>query len=116
MHDVSSWLAGIGLGQYAQLFSDNAVDNDVLLDLTDADLAGLGIVLGHRKKILKAIEQLKRTDSPPAEEAERRLLTVMVCDLAGPAEMLRPYRQVCASVVAAYDGFVAQYPGDGLMV
>ncbi len=132
MPDVSSWLAGIGLGQYAQLFSDNAVDGEILFDLTDADLAGLGIVLGHRKKILKAIEQLKPTSSLPAEasrhEAERRLLTVMFCDLVGSTELssrldaedlrelLRHYQQACTSVVAAYDGFVAQYLGDGIMV
>jgi len=132
MEDVSSWLAEIGLGQYAQLFSDNAVDGDVLFDLTDADLAGLGIVLGHRKKIIKAIEQLKKTGSSAVEasrhEAERRLLTVMFCDLVGSTELssrldaedlrelLRHYQQACTSVVAAYDGFVAQYLGDGIMV
>src|SRR5579859_87304 len=132
MDDVSSWLTGIGLSQYAQLFSDNAVDGEVLVDLTEEDLAGLGIVLGHRKKILKAIDQLKTAEAPPAaperHEAERRLLTVMFCDLVGSTELssrmdaedmrelLRHYQKACTSVVAAYDGFVAQYLGDGIMV
>ena len=133
MDDVSSWLAEIGLGQHAQLFSDNAVDHEVLLELTEEDLAGLGIVLGHRKKILKAIEQLKTSTQPvvvdePRHEAERRLLTVMFCDLVGSTELssrmdaedmrelLRHYQKACTAVVAAYDGFVAQYLGDGIMV
>src|SRR5579871_4156987 len=59
MDDISVWLEGLGLGQYAQLFAENAIDPDIVLELTEPDLAGLGIVLGHRKKILKAIEQLK---------------------------------------------------------
>src|SRR5579859_1708134 len=132
MDDVSGWLAEIGLGQYAQLFSDNEVDGEVLVDLTEEDLDGLGIVLGHRKKILKAIDQLKSDETPPAapqrHEAERRLLTVMFCDLVGSTELssrmdaedlrelLRHYQKACTSVVAAYDGFVAQYLGDGIMV
>lgn len=129
MDDVSSWLMGIGLGQYAQTFSDNAIDRDVLPDLTDQDLQSLGIVLGHRKKILKAIGQLKDAQpSPVHAEAERRLLTVMFCDLVGSTELssqmdpedlrelLRHYQKACTSVVAAYDGFVAQYLGDGIMV
>ena len=132
MEDISQWLEGIGLGQYAQLFSENAVDAEVLQELTEADLAGLGIVLGHRKKILKAIEQLKEEKHKAAEavhpEAERRLLTVMFCDLVGSTELssrmdaedlrelLRHYQKACTSVVAAYDGFVAQYLGDGIMV
>jgi class 3 adenylate cyclase/tetratricopeptide (TPR) repeat protein len=132
MDDVSHWLEEIGLGQYAKLFVDNAVDHDVLFDLTDSDLAGLGIVLGHRKKILKAIEQLKgAAPVPPGaerHEAEHRLLTVMFCDLVGATELssrmdaedlrevLRHYQKACTGVVAAYDGFVAQYLGDGIMV
>jgi len=132
MNDISIWLEGLGLGQYAPLFADNAIDPDVLLDLTEPDLAGLGIVLGHRKKILKAIERLKEERQKPAipavPEAERRLLTVMFCDLVGSTELssqldaedlrelLRHYQKACTSVVAAYDGFVAQYLGDGIMV
>jgi len=132
MEDVSNWLRDIGLDQYVQLFSENAIDKDVLFELTEPDLTGLGIVLGHRKKILKAIEQLKEEkdnkSSPEFQEAERRLLTVMFCDLVGSTELaarmdaedlrelLRHYQKACTSVVAAYDGFVAQYLGDGIMV
>jgi class 3 adenylate cyclase/tetratricopeptide (TPR) repeat protein len=132
MDDLTTWLDGLGLSQYGPLFAENAVDSEVLLELTEADLAGLGIVLGHRKKILKAIEQLKEEKQQAAKathpEAERRLLTVMFCDLVGSTELastldaedmrelLRHYQKACTSVVAAYDGFVAQYLGDGIMV
>jgi hypothetical protein len=56
--DVASFLHGLGLEQYEQAFCDNAIDAEVLPDLTDADLAALGVLLGHRKKILKAIAAL----------------------------------------------------------
>jgi len=53
--DIGEWLEDLGLGQYRALFSDQAIDSDVLPDLTDDDLAHLGMPLGHRKKLLKAI-------------------------------------------------------------
>jgi hypothetical protein len=54
--DIGAWLEGVGLGQYRALFSEQAIDRDVLPDLTDDDLARLGVPLGHRKKLFKAIE------------------------------------------------------------
>ena len=123
MLDVADWLRGLGLEQYIQSFADNAIDAEVLFDLTDEDLAGLGVLLGHRKKMLKAIS---RKDLPA--EAEHRTLTVMFCDLVGSTalsssmdpedlrEVLRHYQTACTAVVTAYDGFVAQYLGDGIMV
>ena len=53
--DIAAWLRGLGLGQYEQVFRDNAIDAEVLPELTDADLEKLGVVLGHRKRLLKAI-------------------------------------------------------------
>ena len=127
MVNVSEWLAELGLEQYAQAFADNAIDGEVLFELTDEDLASLGMLLGHRKKLLKA---LSRGMPAAAErfEAENRLLTVMFCDLVGSTalsssmdaedlrELLRHYQSACTSVVTAYEGFVAQYMGDGIMV
>jgi class 3 adenylate cyclase len=66
----------------------------VLPDLTDADLEKLGVLLGHRKRLPKAIADLNRTtaesgpplavvSAPTADAAERRQLTVMFCDLVG---------------------------------
>jgi hypothetical protein len=53
--DIEKWLRGLGLQQYAAAFRDNAIDAEILPDLTDADLEKLGVVLGHRKQLLKAI-------------------------------------------------------------
>jgi SAM domain (Sterile alpha motif) len=93
---VGDWLQGLGLGQYLALFSEHAIDADVLPDLTDADLEKFGMPFGHRKRIIKAIakpgavspEQAQTV--PPAlatrlpdAAAERRHLTVMFCDLVG---------------------------------
>jgi hypothetical protein len=60
MHTVSEWLEQLGLAQYADSFERDAVDPDLLSELTDADLETLGVhALGHRKKLLKAIEGLR---------------------------------------------------------
>lgn len=58
MGDLSKWLDTLGLGKYTGLFVENAIDEEILSDLTDADLKQLGIALGHRKKLLKAIALL----------------------------------------------------------
>src|SRR3984893_4202360 len=90
MTGISEWLTSIGLAEYAQRFSDNAVDLSVLRDLTEQDLKDLGVLLGHRRKMLRAIAELKGdvlrtpqagTKPVPREGAERRQLTVMFCDL-----------------------------------
>src|ERR1700691_5625932 len=103
--DVGEWLRGLGLGQYETVFREHAIDMDVLADLKDAELAQIGVPLGDRKRLLKAIASLwkiepsssSREGAPPAEaslrptptpvplaagrDAERRPLTVMFCDL-----------------------------------
>jgi class 3 adenylate cyclase len=64
----------------------------------------------------------------PAAEAERRHLTVLFCDLVGSTalagqldpedlhEVVRAYQQTCAEVIQHFDGYIAQYLGDGLLV
>jgi SAM domain (Sterile alpha motif) len=52
--DIANWLRGLGLGQYEATFRDNAIEPDILADLTEADFEKLGIPLGHRKRLLKA--------------------------------------------------------------
>src|SRR5277367_2293880 len=103
--DVSEWLRGLGLGQYETVFREHAIDTDVLADLKDGEFAQIGVRLGDRKRLLKAIASLwkielsswSRASAPPAEanlpstptpvplaagrDAERRPLTVMFCDL-----------------------------------
>src|SRR5690242_7223818 len=88
--DIEKWLCSLGLQQYMAAFRDNAIDAEILPELTDADLEKLGVVLGHRKRLLKAIATLavpKATPVGPApshgDGAERRHLTVMFCDLVG---------------------------------
>ena len=104
--DVAGWLRGLGLERYETVFREHAIDMDVLADLTDGELAQIGLPLGDRKRLLKAIASLFKTepissskeDAAPAEanlpatpspaplaagrDAERRPITVMFCDLA----------------------------------
>ena len=58
MKDIAEWLTSIGLGEYAQRFAENCIDASVLRDLTNQDLEKIGIPLGHRKKMLRAIAEL----------------------------------------------------------
>src|SRR5258705_3905219 len=91
--DVGAWLRGLGLGQYQSSLRENEFDSDVRPELTESDLEKLGLPLGPRKRILKAIANLDGAERPAGatslarpsrqDTAERRQLTVMFCDLAG---------------------------------
>ena len=92
--DVGVWLRSLGLGRYEAAFRDNSIGPDVLLDLTGDDLEKLGVTLGDRKRLIKAIASVCTTQTaakPPSpsstpsstDAAERRQLTVMFCDLVG---------------------------------
>src|SRR5271166_4820359 len=99
--DVGVWLRTLGLGQYEAAFRDNEIDGEVLPKLTVEDLKDLGVaIVGHRRKIISAIEELNAASSARAEgvnavptqrlpvgassdAAERRPITVMFCDLVG---------------------------------
>src|SRR5262249_11544928 len=91
MKGITEWLASIGLSEYAQRVADNAIDLSVIRDLTEQDLKDLGVLLGHRRKILRAITELPAAPAPTEtatelvarDEPERRHLTVMICDLVG---------------------------------
>ncbi len=98
MSKITGWLAKLGLSEYAQCFAENGVDVSVIRDLTERDLKDLGVLLGHRRKILRAIAELGGVASAsvktPAEptlrdEAERRHLSVMICDLVGSTHYQR---------------------------
>jgi class 3 adenylate cyclase/predicted ATPase len=132
--DIADWLEELGLSKYAELFAENEIGLDILPDLSDADLKDLGVPLGDRKRLLKAAAIADPLEAAPQPartatvEAERRQLTVMFCDLTGSTEMserldpedlreiLRAYQQTCADVIARYDGHIAKYIGDGLLV
>lgn len=129
---IAEWLEKLGLGQYAERFVQNGIDIGVLPELMDEDFDKLGVLLGHRRKMLRAIADLDPAAliaSPvPPQDAERRHLTVMFCDLVGSTalsarldpedmwEVIRAYRAACADVVAAYDGRIARFVGDGILV
>jgi class 3 adenylate cyclase len=138
--DVVAWLRGLGLERYAPAFRDNDVDGEVLPELTSDDLISIGVTsVGHRRKLLAAIASLGATppaatvmaaprDAPAPADAERRQLTVMFCDLVGSTalsarldpedlrEVIAAYHRTVTQVVAGFDGFVAKYMGDGVLV
>jgi SAM domain (Sterile alpha motif) len=58
MQQVTEWLEKLGLGQYAQRFAENDISFSVLSDLTDQDLKEIGVSLGHRRQLLRAITEL----------------------------------------------------------
>jgi len=62
MQQIADWLKTLGMSEYAQRFADNAIDFSVLPDLTDQDLEKLGVLLGHRRKLLRAIAELNRPE------------------------------------------------------
>ena len=84
--DIAAWLRNLGLGQYAEAFAANDITSDILGTLSDVDLKTIGVQsLGHRKRLLAAIDDTK-TPPPSAEVAadgERRPVTVMFADLTG---------------------------------
>jgi class 3 adenylate cyclase len=94
MHPIAQWLNALGLGQYAQRLADNDIDASILRDLTNEDLERIGVSLGHRKKMLRAIAELGEVgitpESPGWDEAERRLLTVLFADLVGSTALSTP--------------------------
>jgi class 3 adenylate cyclase/predicted ATPase len=133
--DVAAWLQGLGLERYVPAFRDNEIDWEVLPKLTSEDLREIGVAaIGHRRKLLAAIAALGPVapaaprDPPAPTEAERRQLTVMFCDLVGSTalsarldpedlrEVMAAYHRVVAAVVAGFDGFIANYMGDGALV
>ncbi|MGB8670375.1 MAG: hypothetical protein WCD29_11470, partial [Pseudolabrys sp.] len=89
MRGTAEWLASIGLDEYTQRFAENGIDLSTIRDLTEQDFKDLGVLLGHRRKMLRAIAALDpepvepATEPKPPKEAERRHLTVMFCDLVG---------------------------------
>jgi class 3 adenylate cyclase/predicted ATPase len=133
--EIGVWLRGLGLERYEAAFRDNEIDWEALPKLTAEDLKDLGVVLGsHRRTLLDAIAALHgRTDgaaerASPVPAAERRQLTVMFCDLVGSTELssrldpedlrevIAVYHRAVAEVVAQFDGFIAKYMGDGVLV
>jgi class 3 adenylate cyclase/predicted ATPase len=141
MQQIADWLKKLGMAEYAECFAQNKIDISVLPDLTEQHLKDLGIALGDRLKLLRAIRDLSgasaavtasstplETEPTRRDDAERRQLTVMFTDLVGSTALstkldpedlrsvIGAYHKCVAETVARFDGFVAKYMGDGVLV
>ena len=134
MQQIADWLEELGMSEYTERFAANDIDTTVLGHLTDQDLKDLGVSLGHRRKILAAAAGYRAiAPSPPSnpnhqETAERRQVTVMFSDLVGSTalsarmdpedlrDVISAYQKCVAEIVSRFDGFVAKYMGDGVLV
>ena len=141
--DVGEWLEHLGLSEYIEVFTANKIDASVLASLTNDDLKDIGVqAVGDRRKLLNVIAKIVETKAgsadkpvetlPPepqtSKDAERRQLTVMFCDLVGSTELserldpeelrevMRVYQETCAAHVERFDGHIAKYLGDGILV
>jgi class 3 adenylate cyclase len=136
MQQIADWLEKLGMSEYTQRFEENRIDFSVLPDLTDQDLEKVGVVLGDRRKMLRAIASLEGIEKSvfavaaaapvaPHDTGERRQLTVMFTDLVGSTalsarmdpedlrEIISSYQKCVAENVQRFGGFVAKYMGDG---
>ena len=139
MQQIAEWLEKLGMSEYAQRFVENGIDFSVLAHLTDQDLKDIGVLLGHRRKILAAITEITGTapaapaptpasEPKPHDTGERRQVTVMFSDLVGSTalsarmdpedlrEVISAYQKCVAETVGRFGGFVAKYMGDGVLV
>ena len=138
--DIATWLQDLGLERYVPAFHDNEIDWEVLPKLTSEDLREIGVAaIGHRRKLLDAISALGAaapvatvmaapSNAPAPADAERRQLTVMFCDLVGSTalstrhdpedlrELIGDYHSAVSETVGRFDGFVAKYMGDGVLI
>ena len=138
MPEVVDWLKTLGMSEYAERFAESDIDTSVLCELTDQDLKELGVSLGHRRKMLRAIAELVAvpptqlqpalTEPKPKDTAERRQVTVMFSDLVGSTalaarmdpedlrEVISGYQKCVAQTVQRFGGFVAKYMRDGVLI
>jgi class 3 adenylate cyclase len=153
---VELWLKEVGLDEYGPAFKENDITLELLTELDKDDLKDLGVKsFGHRKLLLIAIAALKSSNqekdlnngsdvlvtsdktegnstvfsslSAVSNEAERRQITVMFCDLIGSTELSqlldmedlrnlnRAYQEACRKCIESYEGFVTKYMGDGVL-
>jgi class 3 adenylate cyclase/predicted ATPase len=123
--DVAAWLRSLGLERFEPMFREHAIEPDVLHDLTEDHLREMGLPLGARLKLLKAIGANSARTEP--ENAERRQVTVLFSDLVGSTalstsmdpedlrDVITAYQTCVAATVHRLDGFVAKYLGDGVL-
>src|SRR5215469_444589 len=99
MQQIADWLENLGISEYAQRFAENDIDVEVLSELTDSDFDRLGVSIGHRRKIMRAIREhpsapaasaaarpaalVTDMQANPRDTTERRQVTVMFSNLVG---------------------------------
>jgi class 3 adenylate cyclase/tetratricopeptide (TPR) repeat protein len=102
MIEIRTWLAANGLNELYDLLVAHDIGLDILGEITDADLREIGVTLGQRKRLFKALAANPPAANPPAApaavaaeqtpnvptmrpsmEGERRQLTVLFCDMVG---------------------------------
>src|SRR5512134_2379306 len=119
---------------YRTLQRQFQLDDTALEDLKDELIYGQRLAAdeGGRVLVWTGGTDVAPAITPPAPapplDAERRQLTVLFCDLVDSTalssqldpedlrEVVRAYQDTCARVIARFDGHIAQYLGDGLLV
>ena len=132
MSELRDWLRRQRFEQYAEIFEANDIDLDILPELSERDLEQLGVSMGNRRRLRKALAE---RDAQPAEpsaadapgEAERRQVTVLFCDMVGSTALsgtvdpellgalIRRYQDAVAGAIGRFGGFVAKFMGDGVL-
>jgi len=131
--NIETWLRQLGLEQYHEVFLENAIDSSVLPEIRAEDLTAMGIgAVGHRRKLLSAIEQLGQNeahgDLVAPRGAERRQMTLLFCDIVSSTQailkidpeesrqVIRAFTTAVEVAAKAHQGFVAKFMGDGALV
>ena len=116
MQQIADWLQKLGMSEYAQSFAENGIGFAALRHLTDQDLKDIGVLLGHRRIMLAAIQELGSpavaqpvaAELKPQDTAERRQVTVMFSDLVGSTALSgRMDPEDLREVISAYQKCVA---------
>lgn len=138
-NEIRTWLTGLGLDDITDIFVENEIDLDAARDLTEADLRELGIPMGPRKKLLRAIAALgddrtglpqqlqKKVSTPQTGSGERRQVTVLFADISSYTRLsseldaeethalLSRYFSTLDGIVESYGGTVDKHIGDNVM-
>ena len=132
MSELRNWLRRHGFEQYAEIFEANDIDFDILPELSERDFEQLGVSLGNRRRLLKALAERDAEPAGPSAvdapgEAERRQVTVLFCDMVGSTALsgtidpellgglIRRYQDAVAGAIGRFGGFVAKFMGDGVL-
>ena len=106
MRDIAEWLEKLGMSEYAQRLAENGMGFAALRHLTDQDLKDIGVLLGQRRIILAAIQDL---GSPAAaQRAAAELKPQEFSDLVGSTALSAHGRRGFAEVISAYQKCVAE--------